>query len=183
MRFSTWSLCFVLGAALCTAFAWPASAATRAYMKIEGARQGQFKGVGVRQGSSQWIPVTAVEFPVQSPRDAASGQATGKRQHKPIKITMESGAASPQLQEALARNERLKEVVIEFVRLDPRGKEQVYQTITLTEAIVSGIQRSHEAAGKSGREREEISFTYEKIQETYSHGKTAMDNNHSPQFN
>ena len=34
---------------------------------------------------------------VPNPRDSASGQATGKRQHKPITITKEWDAASPQL--------------------------------------------------------------------------------------
>ena len=32
-----------------------------------------------------------------SPRDAASGQATGKRMHKPFTIVKEWGAATPQL--------------------------------------------------------------------------------------
>jgi hypothetical protein len=36
---------------------------------------------------------------VVSPRDSASGMPTGKRQHSPIKIVKEWGAASPQLRE------------------------------------------------------------------------------------
>lgn len=36
---------------------------------------------------------------VQSPRDAASGQASGKRQHKPITFTKKWEAASQQLRE------------------------------------------------------------------------------------
>jgi len=35
---------------------------------------------------------------VQSPRDAATGQASGKRQHKPITVTKEVDKASPKLQ-------------------------------------------------------------------------------------
>ena len=34
---------------------------------------------------------------VVSPRDSASGMATGKRQYAPVRITKEWGAASPQL--------------------------------------------------------------------------------------
>lgn len=41
--------------------------------------------------------VTAVTSEVVAPRDAATGQASGKRQHKPIKIVKEWDAASPQL--------------------------------------------------------------------------------------
>ena len=35
---------------------------------------------------------------VQSPRDAATGQASGKRQHKPLTVTKEMDKASPKLQ-------------------------------------------------------------------------------------
>ena len=41
--------------------------------------------------------VAAVYHTVKSPRDAASGQATGKRMHKPITITKEWGASTPLL--------------------------------------------------------------------------------------
>ncbi|MEO7411200.1 MAG: hypothetical protein ABIU10_07765 [Sphingomicrobium sp.] len=34
---------------------------------------------------------------MKGPRDAASGQASGKRQHKPLTIIKEWGAAPPQL--------------------------------------------------------------------------------------
>ncbi|MEO5612944.1 MAG: type VI secretion system tube protein Hcp [Sphingomicrobium sp.] len=39
----------------------------------------------------------AAQYQVTGPRDAASGQATGKRMHKPFTIVKEWGAASPQL--------------------------------------------------------------------------------------
>lgn len=37
------------------------------------------------------------QYQVTSPRDAASGQASGKRMHKPFTIVKEWGAATPQL--------------------------------------------------------------------------------------
>ena len=37
------------------------------------------------------------QYQVVSPRDSASGQATGKRIHKPFTIVKEWGAATPQL--------------------------------------------------------------------------------------
>ena len=37
------------------------------------------------------------QYQVTGPRDAASGQASGKRMHKPFKIVKEWGAATPQL--------------------------------------------------------------------------------------
>jgi type VI secretion system secreted protein Hcp len=177
MRSSMRSFRFVLVSALCLAISWSARAATSAYMKIEGTKQGQFKGEGVRQGSKQWIPVIAVNYQVESPRGAATGQASGKRQHHPVRITIERSAASAQLQKALLANEHLKEVVIEFVRPVAQGKEQVYQTITLTDATIATIEAPRGASAKIEHEREEISFTYEKIQVTHAQGnKTATDN-------
>ncbi|WP_309602506.1 hypothetical protein [Sphingomonas sp.] len=41
--------------------------------------------------------LTQASYQVKGPRDAASGQATGKRQHKPVTFVKEWGAATPQL--------------------------------------------------------------------------------------
>jgi hypothetical protein len=43
------------------------------------------------------MPVLAFQYGVKSPCDAATGQASGKRQHQPIVITKAWGTASPQL--------------------------------------------------------------------------------------
>jgi type VI secretion system secreted protein Hcp len=176
MRF-TGRLCGVAtGAVLWLAVAsLPASAAVNAYMKIDGAKQGEFKGGGTRKDSKQWIPVIAVSHAVESPRDAASGRASGKREHASIKITKEWDAASPQFQRALTENEALRQVVIEFVRTGPQGKEQVYQTVTLTNALVTHIQKigaSH-AGRANNMEQEEIELTFQKI-EVNSNGKTSV---------
>jgi type VI secretion system secreted protein Hcp len=177
MRSSLRSLRFVLGSVLCLAIAWPLSAATGAYIKIEGTKQGQFKGEEVRQGSKQWIPVISVNYQVESPRDSATGQSSGKRQHHPVRITMEQSAVSAQLKKALQTNEHLREVVIEFVRAGAQGKEQVYQTITLTDATIATIEAVHGSNAKNGHEGEAVSFAYEKIQVTHAQGnKTAKDN-------
>jgi type VI secretion system secreted protein Hcp len=184
MRYTTGSWRFSLSAVLClTLLSSPSYAAFQAYVKIKGMKQGQIKGQGVREGSNQWIPVIAISHEAQSPRDNSTGMASGKRQHKPIKFTIELGTASPQLERARATNELLESVVIEFVRPGPRGKEEVYQTIELTNAQIAAIQRgeNHGAAGKGGEgkdahETEEISLTFEKIEVTNDKGaKMATD--------
>jgi type VI secretion system Hcp family effector len=43
------------------------------------------------------MPGETAKHTITSPRDPASGQATGKRQHKPVRITKEWGAATPML--------------------------------------------------------------------------------------
>lgn len=41
--------------------------------------------------------IHAAQFQVVSPRDSASGQASGKRMHKPMTVVKEWGAATPEL--------------------------------------------------------------------------------------
>ena len=52
--------------------------------------------VVIRMDCSAGVMHTA-QYQVISPRDAASGQASGKRMHKPFTIVKEWGAATPQL--------------------------------------------------------------------------------------
>jgi len=59
-----------------------------------------------------WIDILSVSHSVV-PRDAASGHATGKRQHKPLTITKPIDKASPILAEALASGKALSNVTIE----------------------------------------------------------------------
>jgi type VI secretion system secreted protein Hcp len=166
-----------LGIALVAAFCLtllgsPAYGAEKYYLRIEGLKQGPFKG-GVARNGSRWIEIIAFSAGAESPRDAASGQASGKRQHKPIVITKEIDEASPQLLQAVTTNELLKEVVIQSVRPDPKGKGQVYQTITLTNAAIAKVKG---VSGKNKNEEERFQFTFQKIEVTDVQGKkTATD--------
>jgi type VI secretion system secreted protein Hcp len=110
--------------------------AYEAYVSIKGTKQGQIKGEGTQgKRKDKWVPILSFHYSVQSPRDVATGLASGKREHKPIVITKEWGAASPQILQALTTNEVLSSVEIEFTKTD-RGHETVYQTIKLTNASI-----------------------------------------------
>ena len=94
---------------------------------------------------------------VKSPRDAASGQATGKRQQEPAKPSTASGGSSgkenrhdeefivtkttdkssPQLMKAAASREHFKEVVIDFCQGGVSKRRLV-----LKEAIVSSFNNA-----------------------------------------
>jgi type VI secretion system secreted protein Hcp len=79
-------------------------------------------------------------YEVKAPRDAASGQASGKRQHAPIRIVKEWDAATPLLMRALVANETFKTVTLEFSRnVRGSGKLSVATTITLTDVTVVGL--------------------------------------------
>src|SRR5712692_2862842 len=72
-------------------------------MTVHGKHQGNFKGDNNVTGKapSDLINVFSYQYSVTSPRDAATGQASGKRQHHPLVITHELGASSPQFFEAV----------------------------------------------------------------------------------
>jgi type VI secretion system secreted protein Hcp len=138
------------------------------YMTIEGTKQGKFKGESIRDKHKDKLEGLAFEWKVQSPRDIATGQASGKRQHLPIKVTKEWGAASPQIFHALCTNEVLKSVLFEFIRTTAEGAEEIHHTIKLTNATISELHPYIGMAKHEERtdvhELEEVSFTYQKIE-------------------
>jgi type VI secretion system secreted protein Hcp len=169
MQVTKHGLAVALAAAFClTLLGSPAYGAEKYYLQIEGVKQGAFKG-SVKRNRSSWIEVAAFSAGAITPRDASTGQASGKRQHKPISITKEVDESSPQLFQAATTNEVLKNVVIQSVRVGPHGKEQVYQTITLKNAHIPQVKK---IPGKGKQEQERFEFIFQEIQVTDIQGKT-----------
>src|SRR3954449_4057130 len=159
------------------------------YITIDGQKQGKFKGEGGRAAGGGEDgengrglgrdKIAGIRFvsEASSPRDVATGHATGKRTHKPIIITKEWGAASPQLFQALVNNENLKTVLFEFVKTNSIGEEEIYHTIKLTNAAVSNIKSYLDLTDTSGdaydaHELEDVSFVFQKIEMENREGKT-----------
>ena len=88
-----------------------------------------------------------------APRDVASGQASGKRMHKPFVIMKEVDKASPLLAQACASGKHFPEVDVDL------ASGAHYK---LMDVIISSDTKS------SGGDRpmESISFTYQKIEMT-----------------
>lgn len=156
-----------------------AHAASEFYITVQGQKQGDFKNEAPREKHKGKIPGIAFSFEALSPRDSASGQASGKRQYKPLQITKQIGATSPQFFQALTTNETLPTVLLEFVKTDPNGEEYVYYTIKLVNASVASIRQYTPTAieqTKSGSKEvhklEDISFTFQRIEIESKDGKT-----------
>ncbi len=151
------------------------------YVTIEGTKQGKFKQETPREKHKDKLAGIAFHYNIRSPRDAASGQPSGKRSHGPVQIVKEWGPATPQLFQALCTNEVLKSVLFEFVKTDKNGDEIVYHTIKLVNATVSEIDQYLAGDAKQDthhdvHELEKISFTFQKIEMESKDGKTmAMD--------
>ena len=136
-------------------------------VSVKAQQQGQIPG---GDGTKVMIDVTKFTEGVISPRDAASGLPTGKRQHKPLTITKEIDAASPRLYRACTTNENLPEVVL---NLYAPGGNTPKTTVKLTNASCASLQHDDQY--------ETVSFTFQKITWTYIDGGiTAEDDWEAP---
>lgn len=145
-----------------------AQAASDVYIKIEpvnGKRIDKIPLIGLRY-----------EHEIKSPRDVATGQSSGKRQHQPIVIRKEWDKSSPVLMKFAEMNELLPAVQLIFTGdLDGDGAPDLH-TIKLKNAKISMIssvpQRQGGGATKTTK-LEDLVLAYESIE---IDGKPAGEN-------
>jgi type VI secretion system secreted protein Hcp len=164
--------------------------ALNAYLRLVGEKSGEIRGSVTQKGRENKILVIAASHDIVTPRDAASGLATGKRVHKPLVITKELDRASAPLHRVQASNENLPEFELQFWTAQLKGgagggAEVQYFTITLTNASIAEINtqmpnNKHPDLAKL-EIFEEVAFTYQKIEWTWTDGSiTASDDWESP---
>lgn len=148
--------------------------ALNAYLNLTGETQGKINGSVTRAGREDSIKVIAVDHEVDSPRDAASGLPTGKRQHKPFTITKEVDKSTPSLYQLLTNNENITDWDLRFWRPSRSGKEYQFYTVELVNASISSIRlemlNNKYPENRKHREREHVSFVYQKIIWTWEDG-------------
>lgn len=153
--------------------------ALNAYLRLKGQRSGEIKGSVTQRGREGKIMVIAVSHSVVSPREAGSGQATGRRMHKPLVITKELDKSSPLLYKAFADNELLTEFELQFWQPSATGTEKQHYTIRLTNAQIAAIDfrmlNNKHPDLASYAEYEEVAFTYQKITWTWNDGGITAD--------
>ena len=133
---------------------------------------------GITQGSTE---VIGYSHGIISPRDPATGQATGKRQHEPIVIQKEIDRSSPLLFKALVQNDIIPSLELKLFRPNPTGDgtSQNYFTIVLTNAHVSSISKSQNL--DPSRPVEDVAFVYQRISWKWvDGGVTAEDDWEAP---
>lgn len=151
-----------------------------AYLTVKGQKQGAFNGPVTQAGRAGTILVHSFDNEIVSPRDPATGQATGKRQHSPIVILKEIDKTSPLFWAALVTNETLTTWELDIYGPNVAGVETKIYTIALTNASTASVEQSmldNETAANAGLPlQEEISFSYQKITWTWTDGGiTASD--------
>jgi type VI secretion system Hcp family effector len=111
--------------------------------------------------------MTAAGAPT-SARGAGGGRAAMRRMNEPVVIVHNLDESSPFFVKAAASGETLTSVVFEFKRAVGSGTE-VFQTVTLTNAIVSSVKTINGGIQPT----EEVSFTFQKIEYENKDGAAA----------
>ncbi len=133
------------------------------HMSLSGETQGDIYGSCTKPGKVGTTVVSAYSHELISPRDAATGLPTGKRQHTPVIITMRIDKCTPQIYYALVNNENLPDVRFQFWRRLTSTTEEQYFTVELLNASVADIKIGP-------RDQMEVSFCYQKIIWTWMDG-------------
>jgi type VI secretion system secreted protein Hcp len=168
MFFNKMSVLSTLAVASVLAAALPARAQNGDVMFVTSANPKGSASITGKEGSR----VLEVRHSVVSPRDPQSGlptgqrkqqsgQASGKRQWKPITILKEVDSASPKLWQALKQNEVLQ------VKLELNSSGKTVRTIELQGATIANIRKIQQGE----KPVEEIELNYQKIEVTYRDGK------------
>jgi type VI secretion system secreted protein Hcp len=158
-----------------------------AAIKCVGSVQGPFKhqnGIKSRAGFSI---VTWSKHGVNSPRDVATGQASGKRQHEPFECRLLLDSSIINFYSAISTNEVLKSVTIQFYQTvasglnlgsaaGAGGESKPAMTVLLENAVVSDVEyfqpysRAVEPEEKHKDQHMTVKFTYQKITITWTDG-------------
>lgn len=158
---------------------------TPMFLTVTGQTQGNIEGSCTIKGHEKTILVQAVEHVIEIPKSPQTGLPTGKRVHGPLTITKELDKSSPKIFQALTSGEQLTDVKLSYYRISPQGKEELYYTTELKNAIVTSartwVPNCLDMNEKTMGHMEDISFTYETIIDTWTpDGIEAQDSWNSP---
>jgi len=175
-----------IGLVFALLLAGAASAAENQYLFIKGQKSGVIKGGVVVKGQEGAILVDSLSHEISSPRDVATGMPSGKRQHKPLVLTVRVDKSWPLLYNALVTNENLTQVELRVLVPNANGTgaaAAVQRKVLLTNANISDIkQYTVDAAnGSANYDVLQISLTYQKIEWDWIEGGiSAMDDWEAP---
>ena len=154
-----------------SAVCWLAAAGARAdsvIMTAKGSKQGEIKGGLTQKGREGAMQCVQFEAEASTPTDLATGHATGRRQHKPIRCVKKLDSASVPLLNALIRGEVLTDVMFKVFATDRAGREAPVYTVALKNASVASVKQS---LASDGTVLEEVTFVFTSITYTWEDGK------------
>ncbi len=131
--------------------------------------------------------VVQLEHGVKSPRDSASGLATGRRKHEPLTLTMELGKLFPLFHAAIFTNDTIDKMEITVwssrqigTVASAAGKVINVYTMILTNATVCDVRTAMKNIKNPENTKyemyQEVQFTYQKIESIWKEGNvTGVD--------
>lgn len=151
--------CLLVASAL---FVPTARAAEPTYLQVSG-----INGEMTQAGREGWFEIYGWNHEVVSPRDAASGLPTGKRQHKPFRVVLLHSDGIVQLIKAMVDNTSITKATISLWKADSSGLEQKYFQYELQNVRVTSVRpwqpNKADRAAADYPQMVEIAFTYQKI--------------------
>jgi len=136
------------------------------WVEVKGQHTGQFKGETNDTRHANQFAAFRFHSTVTEPTSAATGQPSGRTQFDGVTITKAFGASDPQFINSAATAESLS-VKMHFVATRPDGSVKEYQTVTLTNALATKVERSTivlDDAAKTNMFADEITFTFQKME-------------------
>jgi type VI secretion system secreted protein Hcp len=118
------------------------------------------------------VPIVGFAAGALSPRDPASGLATGKRQHKPVTVSRAVDGYGPSVLQKVSTNGALGNVTIELQRPDEAGVMKTYATYVYGNAFGSAVEDS--AAAGAGPATQKLEFVFQNVNVTVG-AQTATD--------
>jgi type VI secretion system secreted protein Hcp len=129
----------------------------------------EYPGSSEKEGRDGTSDIFEIEHHLHQPVEPTTGQASGVRVHSPMRVVKLIDKATPGFHKALCTGQNLKEVVIDFYRIDPDTRaEAPYYHITLRNARIVDIRpympMSFLPQNEPYRHMEQVSFVYEAIE-------------------
>jgi type VI secretion system secreted protein Hcp len=129
------------------------------YLKIDG-----IEGEATDAGHEKQIDIQSWSWGVTAPRDASTGQASGKIKFNDFNYTKRIDKATPALFQACATGKHFKDATLYVSRKAGGGKMDFYK-VTFTDALCSSW--TQQGTGDDAP-TESVSFTYSKVKVEYA---------------
>ena len=142
------------------------------FMRVQGgAVQGDILGEVTQKGREGSHTILAFSHEVISPRDLATGMATGKRQHQPFRVVKYLNKGTPLLTKAFAAGETFAAITIDIWTPTATGAELKLISYTLKKASIVSVRpwmpNKQDSAAAAYTTAEEIAFVYQTLTVTY----------------
>lgn len=173
----------LLIAAIVLAMSLPATGATTGFLKLDGV-----DGESIDPKHEGEIEIQAWSWGVSQTSSVSSGQATGRRQHEPIRIVKQIDKSSPQLARACANGTHIKDAKLTLRRAGAAGEAEEYLIIELQDVLVSSTRigccdNDCDDTTDDLTPYEEMTITYGKIRITEVRSGAVYDDVWSPRSN